>query len=133
MNEGIIAGTLRPNTVNPRYFTNETGRAVYLTGSHTWNNLTDMGPGYPPMEFDFTYYLDVLDSLHHNFIRFWTWDSLRTWNPVDRVRPLPWARTGPGDAVDGQPKLNMDQPTRSTSRACASASAPHRSAAFTSA
>jgi hypothetical protein len=104
-----INGVLRRNTVNPRYFTDASGRAIFLTGTHTWNNLVDMGPGYPPMEFDFNYYLDVLDDLNHNFIRLWTWDSLRTWNPVDRVRPLPWARTGPGDAADGQPRLDLDR------------------------
>jgi len=34
--------------VNPRYFTvaSDEGRAVYLTGSHIWNNLHDgMGRG----------------------------------------------------------------------------------------
>ena len=42
-------GPLVVSTRNPRYFTHRddpTGRAVYLTGSHIWNNLQDgMGPG----------------------------------------------------------------------------------------
>src|SRR5688572_6903479 len=43
-------GPLVVSTVNPRYFTvtsgPRSGEAVYLTGSHIWNNLHDgMGPG----------------------------------------------------------------------------------------
>src|SRR5262249_3563482 len=37
-------GPLRVCQPNPRYFADSTGKAVYLTGSHTWNNLQDMGP-----------------------------------------------------------------------------------------
>ena len=43
------AGPLRVHPDNSRYFTdgtktqNDTLRAVYLTGAHTWNNLVDMG------------------------------------------------------------------------------------------
>jgi len=42
---------LRPHPANPRYFTDGTGRAILLTGSHTWNNLVDMGPTDPPAKF----------------------------------------------------------------------------------
>ncbi len=42
-------GPLVVSQRNPRYFTHRddaSGRAVYLTGSHIWNNLQDgMGPG----------------------------------------------------------------------------------------
>ena len=47
-------GLLRTHPTNPRYFTDGTinpdgsAKAVYLTGSHTWNNLVDMGQGDPP-------------------------------------------------------------------------------------
>jgi hypothetical protein len=40
-------GPLVVSTANPRYFTvaSNDGKAVYLTGSHMWNNLHDgMGP-----------------------------------------------------------------------------------------
>jgi len=37
-----------PNTVSGRYFAGDSGKAVYLTGSHTWANLQDIGlPGRP--------------------------------------------------------------------------------------
>ena len=42
------AGPLRVHPDNPRYFTDGSGRAVYLTGAHTWNNLVDTGPSDPP-------------------------------------------------------------------------------------
>src|SRR5262245_14572392 len=34
-------GPLRVSTVNPRYFTDGSGKAIFLTGSHTWGNLQD--------------------------------------------------------------------------------------------
>ncbi|MFO7957163.1 MAG: hypothetical protein R6X33_08670 [Candidatus Brocadiia bacterium] len=91
MAQGAVHGPLRRNPANPRYFTDDTGEAVFLTGSHTWNNLQDMGPDDPPMAFDWDRYLDWLTDLNHNFVRLWAWDSLCPWNPHDRVRPFPWA------------------------------------------
>ena len=65
-------GPLRPHPANPRYFTDGTGRAVYLTGSHTWNNFLDMGETDPPPRFDFDKFLSWLEGYRHNFIRLWT-------------------------------------------------------------
>ncbi len=111
-----IRGPLRVGGANPRYFTDASGQPVYLTGAHTWNSLVDMGPGDPPEKFDFTRYLDFLERHHHNFIRLWVWDST-TWdsransekgkNLVYNVAPLPWARTGPGLALDGKPRFDL--------------------------
>lgn len=65
---------------NPRYFQNSaTGEVVYLTGSHTWNSLVDIGKADPPAPFDFEAYLDFLQRYGHNFIRLWTWESV-TWD-----------------------------------------------------
>src|SRR5262245_12059151 len=47
----IPMGPLTVSTVNPRYFSDPSGRAVYLTGAHTWNNLVDMDSQYPPRPF----------------------------------------------------------------------------------
>src|SRR5262245_41006134 len=69
--------TLRIHPTNPRYFTDGTEttdgtlKAVYLTGSHTWASLQDIGVTNPPPAFDFTAYLDFLERHHHNFIRLW--------------------------------------------------------------
>lgn len=110
-------GPLRVCKKNPRYFTDGSGRAIYLTGSHTWNNLVDMGPGDPPPPFDFPAYLDWMARQNFNFMRMWTWE-LVTWdtgsnNPAYRkevphtATPLPWARTGPEKALDGKPRFDL--------------------------
>jgi hypothetical protein len=44
---------LRVSSINPRYFTDDSGRAIYLTGSHTWAGLIDRGPLDPPAPFNF--------------------------------------------------------------------------------
>ena len=76
---GAAPGPLVVSTTNPRYFTvapghRGAGRAVYLTGSHIWNNLHDgMGPGTAcaatPEPFDYAAYLAFLKERGHNFIR----------------------------------------------------------------
>lgn len=110
-------GAMGPLTVhpdNPRYFQNTaTGRAVFLTGSHTWANLVDMGTSDPPPAFDSDAYLDWMAGFNHNFIRLWTWE-LVTWdtsangqNKKHTVAPLPYARTGPGAALDGKPRFDL--------------------------
>ena len=107
-------GPLAVHPKNPRYFQNTaTGDVVYLTGSHTWANLVDIGPKDPPPQFDFTACLDWMQRLNHNFIRMWTWE-LVTWNTkpnnrdiVQTAAPQPWARTGPGKALDDKPKFNL--------------------------
>jgi hypothetical protein len=120
------AGPLRVHPTDPRYFTDGTKdergtlQAVYLTGTHTWNNLVDMGRGHPPETFDFDAYLDFLERHNHNFIRLWAWDSF-AWDTranasqaeagklAHHVSPLPWARTGPGKALDDQPQFDLTQ------------------------
>jgi hypothetical protein len=80
---------------------------VFLTGAHTWNDLVDMGPGDPPAPLDFNAYVAFMQAHNHNFLRVWAWDTLCTWNADERVGPFPWARTGPGLAVDGKPKFDL--------------------------
>jgi hypothetical protein len=111
-------GPLRVSQENPRYFTDNSGKAIYLTGSHHWYNLVDMGPTDPPPQFDNQAYLDWMVGYHHNFMRLWTWE-LTTWdthqnNPKNQnqrtfhhVSPLPWPRTGPGKAADGKPRFDV--------------------------
>jgi len=101
-------GPLRPHPRNPRYFANARGRAIYLTGSHTWMNLQDMGTADPPKPFDFSAYLDFLVQHHHNFIRLWSWQSTGAWI-FPRITPHPWRRTGPGNASDGKPRFDLTQ------------------------
>jgi len=110
-------GPLRVHPSNPRYFADPSGRAVLLVGSHTWNNLQDMGEADPPAPFDFTRYLDFLAERGHDFIRLWRWE-LVTWDSTDddetgsrrvTASPHPWARTGPGLAPDGKPRFDLER------------------------
>jgi hypothetical protein len=57
-------GPLRVHPTNPRYFTDGSRKAVYLTGAHTWTNLQDIGLTDPPPVFDFAAHLDLL-ARHH--------------------------------------------------------------------
>jgi hypothetical protein len=67
-------------------------------------------------EIDYQSYLNFLTKYDHNFIRLWAWDST-VWDTrangrlakdfVHHAAPLPWARTGPGNALDGKPKFDL--------------------------
>ena len=102
--------TLQPLTANPRYFADGSGGPLYLSGSHTWANLVDMGTTNPPPPFDFGAYLDLLERHDHNFIRLWTFEQTQ-WAPdsgtILHVSPQPWLRTGPGIALDDQPRFDL--------------------------
>jgi hypothetical protein len=96
-------GPLRVHPMNPRYFADSSGRAVYLTGSHERNNLATFIPGWkgdPLLSFDFEDYLNVLGGYNHNFIRLWAWEGSPS---------APYERTGPGTALDGGPKYNLNR------------------------
>ncbi|HEY3233485.1 MAG TPA: hypothetical protein VGJ84_02135, partial [Polyangiaceae bacterium] len=102
-------GPLRVHPENPRYFADRTGRALYVTGFHTWNNLVDMGPSDPPAAFEYDRYLEELERTNQNFIRLWALHLLTAWKDKDWVGQFPWQRTGPGEAVDGKPRFNLEQ------------------------
>ena len=114
---GPATGPLRALTSNPRWFTDGSGKAVYLTGSHTWNNFQDTGHRLPTSadpapRFDFTGYLEFLVRHNHNFIRLWRWEAPK-WTDrqpegmVKYCEPHPWVRTGPGMAQDGKAKFDL--------------------------
>lgn len=111
-------GPLRISAENPRYFADPKGAIVYVTGMHTWSNLQDQGAKEPPPKFDFDHYLNELQRYNHNFIRLWAWEQARwaPWsdgkapNPRDWfVEPNPYARPGPGLALDGKPKFDLER------------------------
>lgn len=107
----LIHGPLRANPANPRYFTDDSAKAVYLTGSHTWANFQDMlREGDQPLDYDT--YLDFLEEHNHNFIRMWMWEQA-VWVPwtteTITFTPVAYARTGPGEAMDGKPKFDLDR------------------------
>ena len=121
--QATVTGPLTVSAANPRYFTAAAGdtadhKAVYLTGSHIWNNLHDgMGPGQgcaeTPERFDYDAYLDFLAEHGHNFIRLWRWEQFKSQAAGGSfhlcMTPQPWPRTGPGAARDGRPRFDLDQ------------------------
>ena len=114
---GPATGPLRVLESNPRYFTDGSGNAVYLAGTHVWGNFQNNGHrtagGDPPTAFDYGAYLDFLAARGHNFFRLWRWETPR-WTDEDPpgvkfARPHPWMRTGPGAANDQKPRFDLTQ------------------------
>ena len=116
-----VVGPIVVSETNPRYFTikskGKKQKALYLTGSHIWNNFQDgMGPGAAcsdtPEQFDYDAYLEFLNEHGHNFIRLWRWEQFRSQAAGGGfhlcMTPQPWARTGPGNAKDGKPKFDLN-------------------------
>ncbi len=105
---------LKAHATNPNYFADGTGKAVYLTGSQTWNTLQDWGTSGAVQALDFPAFVKFLVDHHHNLTLLWTTElptfhglpSTASSPPDFSVSPLPWQRTGPGDASDG--KLRFD-------------------------
>ena len=122
---GPASGPLQLSAANSIYFSDSKGETIYLTGSHDWNNLQDaeppfltdadgnklIDPGWPNYpKFDFPAYLRFLVRENHNFTRLWTWEQA-AWVPwllrKQTMEPLPYTRTGPGNALDGKPKFDL--------------------------
>lgn len=70
----VINGPLRRLAANPNYFTDNTGNAIFLTGSHTWENFQDIYSEENLPKFDWPEYLTMMEIRHHNFMRFWVWE-----------------------------------------------------------
>jgi hypothetical protein len=105
-----FSGPLRVHPDNPRYFTDDSGRAIYLAGAHTWRTVQDAGTSFPPPAFDFSEFLDLVGKDRHNFVRLWIFESpawVRPDSTILWLDPLPFERTGPGTAADGRPKFDV--------------------------
>jgi hypothetical protein len=110
-----INGVLRVSQTNPRYFTDDSGKALYLAGAQGAYEMQDdawgawQAPGVHVIS-DFVHYLDVLQSHNQNLLRFWSvetsgWDN----NPSVSATPMRYLRTGPMSALDGKPKFDLYQ------------------------
>ena len=110
---------MRVLKANPRYFTDGSGKAIYLAGSSCWWTLQDSGHRLlsardqdPPPAFDYNGYLDFLQAHDHNFFRLWRWEAPKWGEDQPRgaikyCQPHPWVRSGPGLARDGKPKFDL--------------------------
>jgi len=110
-----ITTPLRASATNPNYFADGSDKAVYLTGSHTWNNLQDWGTDDAPQPFEFAAYVKMLVSHNHNFTLLWQTElpvfrglpTRSSASPDFFVTPQPWQRTGSGVASDGKLKFDL--------------------------
>jgi hypothetical protein len=120
--DSVVRGGPAPITVplralpeNPNYFMDGSGKPVYLTGSHAWNTLQDWGMDGLPQPTDFKAFVKTLVAHHHNMTLLWTTELPVLHNmpttagapPDITVTPLPWQRTGPGNATDGKPRFDL--------------------------
>jgi hypothetical protein len=109
-----ISSPLRVSATNPHFLVDASGRAVYLSGSHTWDDLQDLSqsPGTAAL-FDFNSYVNFLVAHGQDATILWrkdlptfcNWGAGGTWT----ASPFPWPRTGPGMASDGQPAFDLSQ------------------------
>jgi hypothetical protein len=91
----------------PRYFTDSGGAVIYLSGAHVNNNFIDRSD---QAIVNFSGYLDFLQEHNLNFARLWIWEQAAwTHESAKKVEfdPLPYPRTGPGQALDGKPKFDL--------------------------
>ena len=97
-------GPLRRHPTNGRYVTDGSGRAIYLTGSHSWDTFQKWSVTQNPQN-----YFNILQANNHNFMRFWVAES--GWSPDIQafIEPQPYVRTGPGNAADGSPKFDLSR------------------------
>jgi regulation of enolase protein 1 (concanavalin A-like superfamily) len=107
---GLTNGPLRVSSANPRYFEDRNGKAILVTGSHTWGSMQDVGPSDPPVPWNYAAYLDFLQRYNHNFFRLWIWEQARySEMGPEWFSPTIYERTGPGNALDGKPKFDLNR------------------------
>ncbi|HXI39643.1 MAG TPA: putative collagen-binding domain-containing protein [Bryobacteraceae bacterium] len=109
-----IAGPLVASG-NPNYFKDANGGVLILNGSQTWNTLQDWGSNGSLQALDFSAFIKFLGRHGHNFTLLWTTETPKFCGfpgtataPPDLIAgPLPWLRTGPGNATDGGLKFDL--------------------------
>lgn len=113
------AGLLRVHPENPRYFTDDSGQAIYLAGHQCFVDLQDnsfnkefIRDGQRVLDWDA--YLDFLSEHHFNYLRNWIiWSTgSGSMAPVNHAiaSPMPYRRVeGQGKARDGGNKFDLYQ------------------------
>jgi len=111
-------GPLKVLQSNPRFFTDGSGKAIYLVGSHTWNNGVEIIQNTTPPNptFDFSRYISFLKERNHNCFRLWTWEDAFAVDSTGAIvyvhEPLAYPRTGPGTCADGNRNSTSANSTR---------------------
>ena len=104
-------GPLHILASNPRYFTDGTGKAIYLRGAYSGyefqhNVFPVNGKGN---NVNFANYISYLKQNHMNFIRLWHEESTRGAGNTLLAYPMAYARSNTCCAGDGGKKFNLDE------------------------
>lgn len=110
-------GLLKVHPINPLYFTDNTGKAIYLGGHQMFNDLQDNTFGKfvtynNQSTLDWNWYIQFLKSRNLNYIRNWTEMSTGCGSPTlcAIASPMPYKRvSGVGNANDGGLKFDLNQ------------------------
>lgn len=98
-----MKGTLRTCSENPRYFTDDTGKAIYLTGTHTWSVFQDAvtADGKVVSPFDYDAYLREMKDRGFNFLRLWNMENAigieKADGNITYTFPMPYKTVGTRD------------------------------------
>ncbi len=106
-----VKSSLAVHPKNPLYFLNAAGKAVYLGGHQIFNDIQDyawQGTQKTPVLLDWSRHLEFMTERNLNYLRNWITFSTAS-GPGSIVTPMPYARTGPGNARDGKPKFDLTQ------------------------
>lgn len=108
-----VIGPLRIHPHNPRYFAGDGGKIVYLTGFQFWDSLRHDGTPNPEA-LNFDQFLDIVERYNTNFVRLWRWNELSKYRYSRDGNTFytslsPWKRTGPGMALDGKPRFDLNR------------------------
>ena len=96
---------------NPSYFADAKGRAIWLGGHQIFNDIQDnawVGQKDQPVALNWSEHLRFMQQRNLNYLRNWITFSTGG-GPANIATPMPYARTGPGLALDGQPKFDLER------------------------
>ena len=96
-------GPLRVLGSNPGYFATPDGKAIYLTGFHTWTDGMSFANAGTS---SFTAMADYMSSFNVNLIRLWEIYGI-IWPGYGAITPLPFNRSGTCCASDGGNKFDV--------------------------
>ena len=104
-------GPLRVDPTNPRYLTDGSGKVVFLAGSNYWNLFQDGGRTNPPPAFDFDAFIKFAVEHGYNYMKPHVWEQAwhQSFGEDWYTQPTIYRRTGSGNALDGNPKFDLDQ------------------------
>ena len=113
---GVQVGLLRVHPTNPIYFTDDSGKAIYLGGHQIFVDLQDNTFGKTviynnQVTLDWNWYLGFARDRGINYIRNWSEFSTGCVScPCIAATPMPYKRiAGYGNANDGGLKFDLNQ------------------------